>query len=299
MNPSGYFLLPDGRLRAGWRLLLFVLLCATALTLSAWLLSGLPLWRAFPIAVGLQFAATAAVTWLMLRLFDRRPFYSVGLDIQSGRFRELAEGLATGVILVEVTIVCEWGTGLVVFQHESSAGEGLGTALLSVTLLLVVGAASEELLFRGYPFQRLLEGAGIAPAIGISSLVFGYLHLQNPSATALSTANTVLAGILLSLAYIKTRALWLPIGIHFAWNWAQALSGFPVSGLDVIEMPWRAVPTSAPLWLHGGEYGPEGGAVAMGVLTLGIIWLLFKQEKVRNESGNPTPAAGVDNPNQL
>ena len=299
MNPSQYFLAPDGRLRAGWRLLLFVILCAVALILSAWLLRGLPLWRAFPIAVGLQFAATAAVTWLMLRVFDHRPFSSVGLEVHPERLRQLLEGLVVGVILVETTIGCEWAAGLVVFEHDSSVGGGLGVAVVSVTVILVVGASFEELLFRGYPFQRLMEGAGVVPAIGVTSFVFGYLHLQNPSATVLSTANTVLAGILLSLAYVKTRGLWLPIGIHLAWNWAMALSGFPVSGLDVIEMPWRAVPTSAPLWLHGGDYGPEGGAIATVVLTSGVVWLLVKKEGFRDEAENPDPAAGVNIANQL
>src|SRR5215467_12737815 len=119
MNPSRYFLLPDGRLRAGWRLLLFLIFCAVALSLSAWLLRGIPIRRALPAAVGLQFAATAATTWLTLHLFDHRPFHSVGLDVNPGRFRELAQGLSTGIVLVELTIVSEWSTGLVSFQRET------------------------------------------------------------------------------------------------------------------------------------------------------------------------------------
>jgi membrane protease YdiL (CAAX protease family) len=296
MNPSRYFLLDDGRLRAGWRLLLFVVFCAIALVLSAWLLSSIPRWRSFPIAVGLQLFATAVTTWVMLRVFDHRPFHSVGLDAHPGRLGELCEGLAAGIVLVEVTIACEWATGLVVFEHDPSAVSGLGLTLVSATAVLFMGAASEELLFRGYAFQRLVEGCGVVLAIGISSVIFGYLHLKNPSATILSTANTVLAGILLSLAYVKTRGLWFPIGIHLAWNWAMALSGFPVSGLDVIEMPWRAVPASAKLWLHGGDYGPEGGAVATGVLVLGTIWLLLKKQKGRTEAEDTSPANGSEKP---
>ena len=72
----------------------------------------------------------------------------------------------------------------------------------------------------------------------------------------------------------------------------MALSGFPVSGLDVIEMPWRAVPTSGAIWLHGGDYGPEGGVVATVVLVLGIGWLLLKKQEAK-PGGKSGPAAGA------
>jgi hypothetical protein len=139
--------------------------------------------------------------------------------------------------------------------------------------LLVLGASYEEVLFRGYAFQRIIEGTNGTVAIAVSSLVFGLLHISNPHATRLSTLNTILAGVLLGLAYVRTRALWLPIGFHFGWNWMLAVLGHPVSGLEVAELPWRVAPAAEPVWLHGGSYGPEGGIVATGALVLGSIYL--------------------------
>jgi membrane protease YdiL (CAAX protease family) len=232
----------------------------------------------------------------MLRVFDRQPLVSVGLEISSLRARELGQGLVAGLLLVESTIVCEWAIGLVTIQTYSAPDSPLGWTLTLTTVVLLVSAAAEELLFRGYPFQRLVEGAGRLVAIGISSAVFGWLHLQNPSATALSAANTILAGILLALAYLRTRALWFPIGIHFSWNWAMALSGFPVSGIDVMAMPWRAIPASRAVWLHGGDYGPEGGVIATGALLAGIVWLLIRMPQNAGGQSAPPPAATAGEP---
>jgi hypothetical protein len=99
------------------------------------------------------------------------------------------------------------------------------------------------------------------------------LHARNPSASALSIANTALAGVLLSLAYLRTRALWLPIGLHLSWNYAQAfLYGLPVSGLEFSAKLLSAQPGEV-VWLSGGSYGPEGSVLAMAAATLASVWL--------------------------
>jgi membrane protease YdiL (CAAX protease family) len=293
MDPSPIFLLPDGRLRAGWRLLLFLVFYVVTGALSAGLLSRLREMNLLAFAAGVRIAGTVATTWLMMRLFDRQPFLAVGLRVSQGKWRELGSGLVAGVVLVEAAIVCEWATGLVTIQYSDALSFPVGWSLVSATLVLVVGAAAEELLFRGYPFQRLVEGTGGLSAIAISSLLFGWLHVGNPSATTLSVINTMLAGILLSVAYLRTRALWFPIGIHFAWNWSMALSGFPVSGINVVDMPWRAIPSSSAIWLHGGDYGPEGGVIATSVLLVGIAWLVIRMPKDAGEESALPPAAAA------
>jgi hypothetical protein len=125
----------------------------------------------------------------------------------------------------------------------------------------------------------MIEGIGGWLSVGLSSLVFGAVHAFNPHASAVGVLNTVLAGVLLSLAFLMTRALWFPIGLHFAWNWILALMGLPVSGLVLMEMPWRAVSDGNRLWLHGGEYGPEGGFITTAALSLGIVYLARKLPK--------------------
>src|ERR1044071_4501828 len=210
MDPSRYFLLPDGRLRLGWRFLLFVILYLVILTAAGWLLVSLRERGSLAIAVGLQAVVIVASSWVMLRFVDHQPFCSVGFPARGGRMREFGTGITTGVILVGLTILCESALGSVRFQSASFSQTNLGLRLLGGTMTLILGAASEELLFRGYPFQRLVESGhclqrrfagspnddGIAahPEIGLggwiaivlSSIVFGILHLQNPSATVLS-----------------------------------------------------------------------------------------------------------------
>ena len=295
MEFSKYLLLPDGRLRAGWRVLIFIGLYIFALMISSWAFYGLLSVDLFVYSAAVQLAATITATWLMLRFFDRRSFLSVGLSPSRGAVHDLGYGFLLGFAMVEVVIVVEVTTGMVAIEQISDMSALAFGSLTGVLGLLLVAASAEEVLFRGYPFQRLVEGIGGGGAIALTSVLFGWMHAGNPDATALSMINTVLAGILFSVAYLKTQALWLPIGAHFAWNWTLAVSGFPVSGLVVIEMPWRALSASGTVWLHGGGYGPEGGLVGTVVLGLGISIVATKLRprapEIEKTSG---PAAGLD-----
>ena len=275
MTLSDTFLLPDGRLRAGWRAGLFVVLYVVALLVVGLAASILIHAQSVALEVGILATTTGGSTWLMLRWMERRPFVSIGFVWRHKSPGEIGWGFAAGVGLVGALTAVEWGSGAIRYESAGDAGTGL-VAFAVVTVILVISATTEETLFRGYAFQRLLEGSNGAVAVAVSSVVFGYLHARNPHATQLSILNTVLAGVLLGLAYWKTRALWLPIGFHFGWNWALLVFGHPVSGLVVAEMPWHAVPASGLIWVHGGSYGPEGGIVATAALGGGILYLLRK-----------------------
>jgi hypothetical protein len=131
----------------------------------------------------------------------------------------------------------------------------------------------EEILFRGYGFQRLVEAVGQVGAVVLMSAFFGFVHIENPSVSVLSTVNTILAGILFSVAYLRTRALWLPITLHWAWNFFQGqVFSLPVSGLHMPH-PLFDVRITGPSWLTGGAYGPEGGLVVTAVALAGILWM--------------------------
>jgi hypothetical protein len=138
-------------------------------------------------------------------------------------------------------------------------------------IVLICGALAEELMFRGYPFQRLEEGIGAIGAIAVFSLLFGAVHLVNPGASVWGLVNTILIGIVLAIAYLRTRALWLPLGIHFAWNATLGLLfGLPVSGLRVFNVAVRAT-TRGPVWLTGGSYGVEASLTGVVVVLLGLL----------------------------
>src|SRR5581483_6741863 len=111
-------------------------------------------------------------------------------------------------------------------------------------------------------------------ALVASSVVFAALHLANPGAGVVSTLTLVVAGLLLGSAYLATRTLWLPMGLHFGWNFFQGpVFGFPVSGTEESTL-LRLAPSGAPL-LTGGRFGPEASVVGVGAEIVGIalLWL--------------------------
>ncbi|HLY58589.1 MAG TPA: CPBP family intramembrane glutamic endopeptidase, partial [Stellaceae bacterium] len=134
---------------------------------------------------------------------------------------------------------------------------------------------SEELIFRGVLFRIVEEGCGTLAALAVSAAVFGGLHAWNPGASIASgTAIALEAGILFGLAYAGSRTLWLPIGLHFGWNFAEggifggAISGFPAEGLLDVKL-------SGPDILTGGAFGPEASLVTLAVcLATSLILLL-------------------------
>ena len=147
--------------------------------------------------------------------------------------------------------------------------------LLLVNLLtLVVAALAEEIAFRGYPYRRLIEAIGPVAATILLSLFFGFLHALNPNATLTSVLVTILAGIVLSVAWLRTHGLWLPWGLHFAWNASMGLLfGLPVSGMTDFS---TVVQTRAfgHLSLTGGDYGPEGAIFTAVVLLIALAVLV-------------------------
>ena len=119
-------------------------------------------------------------------------------------------------------------------------------------------------MFRGYPFQHLEQGIGAIGAIAVFSVLFGAVHLANPGASLWGLVNTILIGVLLAISYLRTRALWLPWGIHFGWNFALGvLFGLPVSGLRLFNVVVRTT-VSGPNWVTGGSYGVEASATLGG-----------------------------------
>jgi hypothetical protein len=142
---------------------------------------------------------------------------------------------------------------------------------------LMLAAANEELVFRGYAFQRLADSLRPMGAVAVFSVLFALGHLANPSHTLISTVNTVLIGVLLAVAYLRTRALWLPLGVHFAWNYVQGfVLGYPVSGL---EMPRGMVSAHVhgAAQLTGGQYGPEGSLLTTLVILAALVYVSFSR----------------------
>jgi membrane protease YdiL (CAAX protease family) len=216
-------------------------------------------------------AALGAASGL-LRWVDRRPFRSLGLWFYSGWRRELGTGLLLGFFLISVIVGLAAAFGQLRWERAELDG---GTVARGFYLLLVIAfaAAAEELAFRGYGFQRLLDSWGAFYAVFFLAVFFAALHSSNPAATPLSTVNTGLAGVLLALAYLRTRGLWFPIGLHFSWNFSQGfIYGVPISGIP-LPPSLLVAQNGEAAWLSGGNYGPEGSVLATGVTVAACFWL--------------------------
>jgi uncharacterized protein len=182
---------------------------------------------------------------------------------------EFAVGVAIGFGLFTATIACLWLGGYYRVEglgHVPSAGTLIGGGLVAAFL--------EEILIRGIIFRITEESLGTWLATLISALLFGGLHMLNPGATWIAAlCIAVEAGGLLAMAYVTTRRLWLPIGLHFAWNFTQggifgvAVSGQPVRGMLVSTL-------TGPELLSGGAFGAEASIFAVLICTSMAIFLM-------------------------
>ncbi len=182
----------------------------------------------------------------------------------------LGAALGWGLVVLAVLPMAVAGTLHVQFWTQPRA---FGLLLLNL-VTLAVAALAEEVAFRGYSYRRLIEATGPVAATILMSLLFGLGHVLNPGATWASTLVTILAGVLLSVAWLRTHGLWLGWGLHFAWNASMGiLFGLPVSGITDFA---SIVQTRAfgRLWLTGGDYGPEGAGITVIVLLIGIAVLV-------------------------
>ncbi|MFZ5881651.1 MAG: CPBP family intramembrane glutamic endopeptidase [Chloroflexota bacterium] len=190
---------------------------------------------------------------------------------------ELGLGTLLGALLFSVTI------GLIaLFGFYHLTGVNPWSVILPVLGMSIVSGVIEELLIRGILFRIMEESLGTWLALLISALIFGLLHIANPNATWWSAlAIAIEAGIMLAAAYTFTRRLWLPIGIHFAWNFVQGgVFGVAVSGNGVAGLLQSTL--NGPALLSGGEFGAEASIFAVIVCLAAGVYLLWRSAKKGN-----------------
>ncbi len=314
MNLQTVFINPAGRLRSGWRLLIFALIyLASLFLLSTAARIGyavLILFVPSPSARGyfenfifrlILLAAALISGFVCTRWLEGLPWRALGLSFHTGWLRDLLIGSVIGVAsLATATVIATVGGGLSFTISGRAALLKVGQTLVFSAVLFIFAAIAEEALFRGYPLQTMTRAGLIGLGVLITSFAFAGLHFGNPNLTqGIPYLNLVLAGVWLAIAYLRTRSLWFPLGIHWAWNWALgSLFGLPVSGIsDLAPNPLLHGTDLGPPWLTGGNFGIEGGlacTVTLVVSTI-FIWrtrLVFPTSEMKTLTSEENPASG-------
>ena len=258
-------------MRSGWRIALWLLV---AVLLNALFVLALKPFAIVAEAAGFAAMALSATLagWLVLALQGRR-MGALGWALDPASARQSALSFAAGGALILLAVAVLAVAGSVRWVAAPGTMAEYAASLARMLAFFAVAAAAEEALFRGYAFQALVEGTGPWIATGVMSLFFALAHGDNPDFGGVALANIFLAGVLLSLLYLRTRSLWTVTALHLGWNWTMAALHFPVSGLAE-GMPAFAVVPRGPAWWTGAGFGPEAGLPATLVLLAGIAWTL-------------------------
>ena len=220
------------------------------------------------------FLITAVVLLLLYNLLIRYVEANDACKIAPRKdISSIGNGLFIGFsyfIIVTVTM------SLCGYYHIKSIQFDWEKQLFSFTLFFLV-AVSEEIFFRGILFRMINRRWNIWAALVISALIFGGLHIFNDNATLWSSiAIAIEAGSLLGAAYAYNKNLWLPIGIHWIWNYTQGnILGFPVSGEDNVTSIITPE-ISGPQWLTGGSFGAEASVISAVIGLLISLWFIRK-----------------------
>ncbi len=292
----------EGRLRAGWRLIIQALLMAalalipifgiaeplTALHRRGVFLPGYgheAYDRVINMIVG-PFLAAAVIGSIAIaaRWLDHRRFSEIGGCLDRAWWKGLGLGFGLGALLMGLIFAAEYAAGWIQvsgFFVTRVADVSLALALsFSLVKVLCVGVY-EEFLSRGYHLRNLAEGLNLPIAVFASSAVFALLHAFNDNATVMSTLGLLVNALLFAAAFLATGRLSAAIGLHIAWNLFEgAVFGFPVSG-DLEGASVIAVRQLGPELVTGGAFGPEAGLAGIAASLLGIaVFAAWKRRSI-------------------
>lgn len=279
-----FFSADEPRLRAGWRLLgqtllmffsiailgslgnlVFSVLAESSFSIFV-LLSGLTI----PLAITFS-------VFIARRYLDRRTFISLGLRGNRQAIYDLLFGIALAGSMVGLIYLFEWVFGWIEVESYAWQFESGGNLVLSILIMVLIftlASWQEELLSRGYWLQNLSDGLNQSLGVLLSSAAFALAHVANPNLSWQAYLGLFLSGLFMAFGYLRTKQLWLPIGLHLGWNFFEGtVFGFPVSGQYFFQLIRQTV--SGPDIITGGTFGPEAGLILIPALILGatsVFW---------------------------
>ena len=227
-------------------------------------------WRSNSIMYIGILGGTFLMTYFFREVVDQRPFATVGLKLEKvgAKLFKGAVG-AISILSVSFGILYLFGAVEIVdLQME-------WIDLLGFLLLFFMAALAEELIFRGYMIPLIAKDFHFMAALLISSLAFAVVHIANAHFTWVAFVNIFLGGYLMAIIFYKNQDLYMPLGLHWFWNYYQGnILGFGVSGNEVESL--FSIEMNGNEWITGGEFGLEGSIITAILLLITSVWLTMK-----------------------
>lgn len=213
--------------------------------------------------------------WVATKFIDRKPLMSIGLSVKD-KTNEMLIGLAFALAFIGGLFAILWLIGAI----NVTGYVGFKPGVFIVSMMLFMAAFDEELIFRGYILNNMMDATNNRwIALAGSSVLFALLHAGNPSiwSTWVPMTELFAAGFILGISYTFTKNLWFPTFFHFGWNFFQGLFGFEISGLNVDS--WKVISHentgNVPDIVSGGSFGIEGSVITLSC-TIICTYLIFK-----------------------
>ena len=221
-----------------------------------------------------QVLGSFCALWLATKFIDRKPLMSIGLSIKD-KANEMLVGLGFALAFIGGLFLLLWLLGAITITGYV----GFKPGVFFVSMMLFLAAFDEELIFRGYILNSMMDSSSRWVALAGSSAIFALMHAGNPSVWSNWVPMTELfaAGFILGISYTFTKNLWFPTFFHFGWNFFQGLFGFEISGINVDS--WKMISHentgNVPDIISGGAFGIEGSVITLSC-TIICTYFIFK-----------------------
>ncbi len=279
-----FFNVQENRLRAGWRIVLFMLAVMAVSAIpqftAIWIIGGKPApgFGRDLLLIGIAATVVTLLLPLARKWIDKRSLAALGLKWDRFAIKDLIFGWTLSGLMAASFFAILVSSGRLEVTGFAWTTSAVLLPLLGYFLLHVLVGWWEELFFRGYLFDNMVAGMGLLVAIIISCILYGLIHAINPNATLLSTLIIVGFGYLRLYGLLSTKQLWLSMGMHMGWNFFQGpIFGFAASGHATFKLIEHT--TTGSDSISGGEFGPEGSLLMIPILviTLGVMYLWSKR----------------------
>ena len=221
-----------------------------------------------------QVLGSFCALWLATKFIDRKPLMSIGLSVKD-KANEMLVGLGFALAFIGGLFLLLWLLGAITITGYV----GFKPGVFFVSMMLFLAAFDEELIFRGYILNSMMDSSSRWVALAGSSSLFALMHAGNPSVWSNWVPMTELfaAGFILGISYTFTKNLWFPTFFHFGWNFFQGLLGFEISGINVDS--WKMISHentgNVPDIISGGAFGIEGSVITLSC-TIICTYFIYK-----------------------